>query len=84
MKNLLSILGTVVFFGSGLLMWIVYVGSLANWFGFIGFVVGVITTPGAVIFPLIYWFVEGVFPVGYFLLWGVGLAGMFVAGMAMD
>lgn len=84
MKNLLSILGTVVFFGSGLLMWIVYVGSLANWFGFIGFVAGVLTTPGAVVFPLIYWFIEGVFPVGYFLLWGVGLAGMFVAGMAME
>lgn len=65
-------------------MRLVYIGSLTNWFGPIGFVVGVLTTPGTVIFPLIYWFIEGVFPVGYFLLWGVGLAGMFIASAAMD
>lgn len=84
MKNIISILGTIVFFGSGLLMWLVYIIAFTNWFGFFGFVVGVLTTPGAIIFPLIYWFIEGVFPVVYFLLWGVGLAGMFIAGMAMD
>ena len=38
--------------------------------------------PGLVIFPLIFWFVEGVFPTFYFIVWGIGIVGLIIAGVS--
>jgi hypothetical protein len=35
-----------------------------------------------VIFPIVFWIVEGVFPTFYFILWGVGLVGLFITGIS--
>ena len=85
MRSLVRIVSMIVFYGSGLLMWFFYVGALIDWIGgLFGMIVGIAVAPGAVIFPFIYWMVEGAFPTDYFLLWGIGLVAMFVAGWASE
>jgi hypothetical protein len=47
---------------------------LTGWLGTVpGTLVALFACPGALIFPLIYWFVEQSFPVLYFELWGLWL-----------
>ena len=76
--------GLLLWISMGLVMTYFWFITLADWLGPIGFVVGVVLVPGAVIFPGIYWLVEGVFPAIYFICWGIGLAGMMIYGLGLS
>ena len=65
----------------GLALWIAYAATWTRWQGGLGFLIGVFTAPGLIIFPFVFWMVENSFPVNYFLLWLVGLALMVLAGL---
>ena len=52
-----------------LIFWFV---AWVNWLGGLGVIIGIFLTPGVVIFPIIYWIVEGVFPTVYFALMFAG------------
>lgn len=52
-----------------LALWVFYVMTWIDWWGGFGLVVGVITVPGVVIFPFLYWIVENQFPWNYFAMW---------------
>ena len=52
-----------------LILWVFYVMTWIDWWGGFGLVVGVITVPGVVIFPFLYWIVENQFPWNYFAMW---------------
>jgi hypothetical protein len=82
MKKLLRAAGFIMAFGSGALMWLFWIGALSQWLGLFGVIIGVLFTPGAVVFPILFWIVKGVFPTMYFALWGVGLLGMVVANLS--
>lgn len=59
---LLAQLGSVV-------LWISYIGVWIHWQGFLGFLIGVFTVPGIVVFPILFYVVENRWPVGYSFLW---------------
>lgn len=69
-------LGGILFFGAGVLMWLMQVKSFYEWWGSFGLFLGLFVLPLAAFFPVIYWVVTGLFPTFYFLLWGVGLFGV--------
>ncbi len=71
-------LGQLLTFVSGSILWIFFVGILMDWIGvFIGFILGMLFSPGVAIFPLVYWFIEGVWPpTAYFILYGLGWLGV--------
>mgnify|MGYP004225240101 CR=1 FL=1 len=76
----LHTLGTIMWEGSGILLFIFWMGTMIEWLGFLlGCFLGFILSPGLVIFPLLYWFVEGVFIWHYFAIWGVGILGGIIA-----
>jgi hypothetical protein len=58
---------------AGLLLWVFYLLVLVDWMGAIGFVVAVIAAPGVVVFPMVYWVVEGSPPVTYFVYLAAGI-----------
>lgn len=62
---------------AGLVLWVTYVMTWIDWWGGFGLLVGVLTMPGLVIFPFLYWIVENQFPWNYFALW----AAMIVLGI---
>jgi len=76
MRTIIKITGFLLVFGSGLLMFGFYFGAMAKWLGFFGKVISLFIFPGAVFFPIIFWIVEGVFPVFYFIVWGIGIVGL--------
>jgi hypothetical protein len=82
MKKLGRLLGTVLLYGAGLLMFIFWVGAMGKWLGTLGIILAIIIAPGAIIFPAAYWIIEGVFPTLYFALWGIGLLGLFIGGIS--
>ena len=50
-----------------------YVGALGQWLGwFFGLVVGVVTAPGALLLPLIYWLVEDEWLTRWYYPWLYG------------
>ena len=54
-----------------------------DWLGGIfGFLLGIILSPGLVVFPFVYWIVEGIFPINYFIIWGIGIVGLIVASIS--
>jgi len=69
LSGLLFFLAQCVFF----VLWLFYVRVWMGWTSW-GLLIGILSTPGVVIFPALYWIVEGDFPVGYFIVWGVGIA----------
>lgn len=78
----MQILGYGLFIVAGLWMWIAEVIAFTRWWDLTGILISVFIPPIAVVFPIIYWVKEGVFPVMYFIVWGVGLLGMFLAAFA--
>ena len=61
--------------GCGALMTFWYFASLIDWLGVVfGVLVGVFVIPGAVVFPLVYWLVEGFLPGPYLWTWIAGVA----------
>lgn len=72
-------LGKVMWMGSGAVLWFLMMNNLYQWWDVGGVIAGFILAPGVVVFPLLYWFKEGVFPVMYFIIWGIGVVGLFIS-----
>jgi len=82
MRAIGSIIGMILWIGSGLAMFFFWFVAMNAWLGIIGAFLAFILCPGIVIFPIVFWIIEGVFPVTYFLLWGVGLLGVVIAAIS--
>lgn len=68
----MKIFGIILYLFSGLLMLIFWIQAMIHWLGgFLGWTLGLVFSSGLVIFPLIYWIVEGIFPAEYFFYWGI-------------
>jgi hypothetical protein len=79
----MRIIGKFTYWGSGLLLFLFWIGTLMDWLGGIfGFLLGIILSPGLVVFPFVYWIVEGIFPINYFIIWGIGIVGLIVASIS--
>ena len=75
MKNL----GKIMWIVSGVVLWFFMISSFYQWWKIGGVIAGFILVPGVVVFPLLYWFMEGIFPTMYFIIWAIGIVGMFIA-----
>lgn len=82
MRAIGKVIGMAMCIISGLLMFIFWIGAMKMWLGFIGVFLALIFSPGLVIFPIVFWIVEGVFPTTYFLIWGLGILGIVIAGVS--
>ena len=76
-SGLLFLLAQLVF----LVLWFFYLAVWMDWTSW-GLIIGIISSPGVLIFPLLYWIVEGSFPLGYFVVWAIGL-GLGIASAAV-
>ena len=81
MKKILRVAGMIAWIGAGLFMFLFWFGAMSDWLGFVGSLLAVCLAPGLVIFPIVFWIVEGVFPVTYFVIWGIGFLGMIIFGL---
>ena len=82
MRTIGKVIGYIMWIGAGILMFIFWFMAMSKWLGFLGGILAVILTPGLVIFPIVFWIVEGVFPAFYFIVWGVGIVGLIIAGLS--
>ncbi len=82
MRKILRVFGTIMFYGAGLFMFFFWFGAMSEWLGCVGSFLAVVFCPGVVIFPIVYWIVEGAFPVTYFAVWGLGILGVIIRGLA--
>lgn len=82
MRKILRVVGVVMFYGAGLFMFLFWLGAMGKWLGCFGTFLAILIAPGLVIFPIIFWIVEGVFPVTYFAIWGLGLVGLIIFGLS--
>ena len=78
MRSILRTLGTTIIAVAAVLQLIFWFVAWADWLGVIGVILGFILTPGVVIFPIIYWIVEGDFPTLYFALMFAGWFGVWL------
>ena len=84
MKSIGKTIGSILWLGSGLLMFVFWLLAMSQWLGFLGIILSFVLAPGLVIFPLVYWIVEGVFPTLYFLLWGMGIVGLIIQNISSN
>ncbi len=84
MRKILRVVGMIMFYGSGLFMFLSWLGAMSTWFGRFGIFLAVILCPGLVIFPIIFWIVEGVFSVTYFAIWGLGVVGGIIFALSSE
>jgi len=82
MKTIGKVIGYLMWIGAGILMFIFWLMAMSNWLGFLGVILAFVLTPGIVIFPVVFWIVEGVFPAFYFIVWGIGIVGLIIAGIS--
>jgi len=82
MRTIGKVIGYIMWIGAGILMFIFWFMAMSKWLGFLGGILAIILTPGLVIFPIVFWIVEGVFPAFYFIVWGVGIVGLIIAGLS--
>ena len=82
MRAIGKVIGTAMYIISGILMFIFWLIAMKMWLGFLGIILAIFLCPGLVIFPIIFWIVEGVFPTMYFLMWGLGILGLIIAGVS--
>lgn len=78
MKIIGKTIGTILFFGSSILLFIFWFQAMSHWMGFWGGILAIILCPGIVVFPIVFWIVEKVFPWFYFLLYGIGWIGILI------
>jgi len=83
MKTMGKIIGMILWIGAGILMFIFWLMAMSKWLGFLGTILAFILAPGLVVFPIVFWIVEGVFPTFYFIVWGIGIVGMIIGGTSM-
>ena len=79
MRTIGKIIGYLMWIGAGILMFIFWFMAMNKWLGLLGSILAIILTPGLVIFPIVFWIVEGIFPSFYFIVWGVGIVGLIIA-----
>lgn len=77
-----KVIGYLLWIGAGILMFIFWLIAMTSWLGLFGTFLAFFLAPGLVIFPLVFWIVEGVFPTFYFVIWGIGIAGLVIAGVS--
>lgn len=82
MSTIGKVIGYLLWIGAGILMFIFWLMAMSNWLGFLGTILAFVLTPGLVIFPIVFWIVEGVFPTFYFIVWGIGIVGLIIAGVS--
>jgi len=73
MKNLMIIAFTLAYIISGILMFVFWLTAMFSWLGGLGIILALILSPGAIVFPLVFWFIEGIFPFFYFILWTMAI-----------
>jgi hypothetical protein len=79
MRLIRKIIGYILWIGAGLLMFVFWLTAMSHWLGILGIILAFVLSPGLVIFPIIFWIVEGVFPTFYFLVWVIGIVGSVIA-----
>jgi len=83
MRTIGKIIGMILYIGAGILMFIFWLMAMSKWLGFLGTILAFILDPGLVIFPIVFWIVEGMFPAFYFIVWGIGIVGMIISAVSM-
>jgi len=78
MKKNLVLLGLVVWFLSGVTLFILQIYWFDQWWGLWGVIASLFLAPLSQIFPLLYWLKEG-FPLLYMTIWLFGLLGLFTS-----
>lgn len=82
MRKIFRTFGMIMWIASGIFVFIFWFMAMTNWLGFLGSVLAIIICPGLIIFPIIFWIVEGIFPGMYFAIWGLGIVGIIIAGLS--
>jgi hypothetical protein len=81
-KHILRIIAVIFFvfsFALSCVLFFYYWLTLSAWLGrVLGLIVAILVTPGAFVFPLVYWVVERAFPVFYFELLAGGIVSVLV------
>ena len=72
---MIQVIGYILQFMSGLFGLGIFIGILVDWLGFFGYFVWPLLSPGIIVFPFIFWMVEGHLPQLYLLMWGLGVIG---------
>lgn len=81
MRNKWRVIGRVLWIGSGIVTSVFWFIAMMKWLGVLGCFLAIILIPGIVIFPIVFWIHEGVFPGLYFIIWGVGIVGLIINGL---
>ncbi len=80
MRGILIAIGYLWCILCSLTMVSIWVEVMWGWMGVIGVILGMtLFLPGFIIFPFVFWLVEGAFPTGYFFLW----LSLFAAGQLL-
>lgn len=82
MRTIGKTIGFTLAIGAGILMFIFWFSAMEKWLGILGIILSFVLSPGLVIFPIIFWLVEHVFPTFYFIVWGIGMLGAIIAGVS--
>jgi uncharacterized membrane protein YccC len=82
LRKIGKFIGGLLFYGTGLLLFVFWLTTMSKWLGTLGIILAIIIAPGVVIFPVVYWIVEGVFPISYFAIWGIGIVGLIIMGIS--
>lgn len=82
MRTIGKIIGYIMWVGAGILMFVFWLMAMSKWLGLLGTILAFVLSPGLVIFPIVFWIVEGVFPAFYFIVWCVGIVGLVITGLS--
>lgn len=70
--------------GCGAYLWWMQTSALVDWVGFFGWILTILLMPAIPFFPLVFWVVEGVFPVSYFVVEVIGLVAIGLAAWLFE
>ena len=76
--------GTLLSFGAAIVLWLFYITMLRVWLGLLGLILGIVIAPGLFLFPFLFWIIEGVFPITYFILLGLSILGGIIRAFARE
>jgi hypothetical protein len=82
-RIVLRILGVFTFVAAGILGFIFWVTAMHRWLGAVGVLLSFVLAPGALVFPFVFWWVEGAFPIEYFAFWALGVIGLASASVPL-
>lgn len=84
MRTIGKVIGNLLLIVAAFLMFAFWYHAMRNWLGFLGEILAFVI-PGLVrlailfvIFPIVFWIVEGVFPAFYFIFLGIGIVGLII------